>query len=236
MKSSTDYKPNLSRGILIIGEAGKGKTTLMSRMPGAYLADCDNNLSGPDRYGKDNKLEPFKYDIVDILDDGTVVEEGQHFKRLTECVKAASTEASVQSIGITSLTKLSDYVMADLLKKQGRSQMQLQDWGTFLQVMKQLITKMRSTKKLFMMDAHIKAEKDDVAGFMKYKVLVPGQLQEIIGSLFSDVWLCEVTERAGKHVYEVRTMPNTWYALKNSFGFKPVITHDEAVAAVRAAQ
>lgn len=235
MKSSTDYKPNLSRGILLIGEAGKGKTTLMARMPGAYLADCDNNLSGPHRFITENKLPPFKYDIIDILDDGTVVEDGLHFKRLVDCVKTSSTDPDIGAIGITSLTKLSDYVMADLLKKQGRTQMQLQDWGTFLQVMKQLITKMRSTKKLFVMDAHIKAEKDDVAGFMKFKVLVPGQLQDIIGSLFSDVWLCQVEEKSGKHEWNIRTLPNTWYALKNSFGFPAVISHDTALAAIKGA-
>lgn len=236
MKDSTDYKPNLSRGILVIGEAGKGKTTLLARFPGAYIIDCDNNLSGADRYIKEKQFPSFKYDIVDIDDVGVPLEEGAHFRRLGDLVKVASADPSIKVIVIDSLTKLSDYVLADILKKQGRAQMQLQDWGTFLATMKLLITRMRSTKKMFGMTAHTKAEKDDVAGFMKYKVLVPGQLQEIIATMFSDVWLAEVVQKGDKYLWQLQTMSNTWYALKNSFGFKPVITHEEALEAVAKAQ
>ncbi len=90
--------------------------------------------------------------------------------------------------------------------------------------------------KLFIATAHIKPEKDEVSGIVRYFPAIPGQLQHIIGALFSDVLLCECEERNNKHVYQLRTMPNTFHALKNSLGLPPVVTVDQVRDAITKAQ
>ena len=217
MQESKDYKPNLSRGILLLGQPGMGKTTtgLQIAPSLAYVADCDNNLSGAMNYLKGSI--PFLFDIIDL---GALPE--QRFPYLNQCLQVAEKLPTVNSFFLDGFSRVVDYIIDNLLFQQGRKQMQLQDWGTFLTVMKRTITMLRSTQKLFVASAHIRAEKDEVAGFVKYFPALPGQIQYVIGALFSDVWLCDVEERSGKYNYIVRTMPTTFYALKNSLGLPPV--------------
>ncbi len=116
--------------------------------------------------------------------------------------------------------------MDDILRQQGRPLMQMQDWGTYLNVMKRTITALRSTRKLFIATAHIKPEKDEVSGIVRYFPALPGQIQHVIGALFSDVWLCEVQEKQNQHTFVLRTMSNAFYALKNSLGLPPITDVD----------
>jgi hypothetical protein len=223
MHNSESYKPNLSRGILILGQPGSAKTTtaLQIAPPVAYMADLDNNLAGAVNYLKGTVK--FVYDIPDLDADYP-----NRFETLNRNIKEVTGKNNfVNSIIIDSFTKLSDYVIDDILRQQGRKVLQLQDWGVFLNVMKRTITMLRSTRKLFIATAHIKPEKDEIAGFVRYFPALPGQIQHIIGALFSDVWLCECEEKAGKYSFNIRTMPNTFHALKNSLGLPPVTNADE---------
>ncbi|SRR6266404_5702744 len=224
MQLSKDYKPNQSRGFLLLGQPGMGKTTnaLEIATPTAYIADLDNNLSGAHRY-LSGKIE-FMYD------------SGGTWGDLTNNIKDACKNDKVNSFILDSFSRLTDMAMEEILRQQGRKAMQLQDWGVFLLMMKKLIAEMRSTKKLFIATAHIKPEKDEVSGIVRYFPAIPGQLQHIIGALFSDVLLCECEERNNKHVYQLRTMPNTFHALKNSLGLPPVVTVDQVRDAIAKAQ
>lgn len=224
MQLSKDFKPNQSRGLLLLGQPGMGKTTaaLEIATPMAYIADLDNNLSGAHRY-LDGRI-PFAYTTP------------TSWAEMSKDIKEASQQPSINSIIQDGFSKLGDLAIEEILHQQGRKAMQLQDWGVFLLMMKKLITEMRSTKKLFIATAHIKPEKDEVSGIVRYFPAIPGQLQHIIGALFSDVLLCEVEERNNKHTYQLRTMPNTFYALKNSLGLPPVVTVDQVRDAIAKAQ
>lgn len=224
MQLSQDYKPNQSRGFLLLGQPGMGKTTtaLSIGVPAGYISDVDNNLSGAHRFLKDQIK--FFYDTP------------LTWEAMSKGIREASSTSTINTIVIDSFTKLSDMAMEEILRQQGRKTMQLQDWGVFLLMMKKLISEMRSTKKLFIATAHIKPEKDEVSGIVRYFPAIPGQLQNIIGALFSDVLLCEVEERNNKHTFQLRTMPNAFYALKNSLGLPPVVSVDQVRDAIAKAQ
>jgi AAA domain len=238
MHKSEEYKPNLSRGILLLGQPGMAKTTssLLLSLGTPYIADCDNNLSGAHGYLKSRGFKGYAFDIIDIADDGTEVKPELRFERLSACIKSASADSTIDTLIIDSLTKVQDYICDDILRQQSRKAMQLQDWGTFLAVMKRTITAMRSTRKLFIATAHVKPEKDEVGGYMKFFPALAGQIQHVIGALFSDVFICDVEERSGKHNYVLRTMPSSLYAAKNSLGLPPVTTTEEVHKALEAQQ
>lgn len=223
MQLSKDYKPNQSRGFLLLGQPGMGKTTtaITIGLKDVFIADIDNNLSGAHRFLKD---VPFYFQIPTTWED------------MSKGIKEASSTSTVSTIIIDSFSKLSDLAMEEILRQQGRKAMQLQDWGVFLLMMKKLIAEMRSTKKLFIACAHIKPEKDEVSGIIRYFPALPGQIQHIIGALFSDVLLCEVEERNNKHTFQLRTMPSTFHALKNSLGLPPICSAEQVRDAIKAAQ
>ena len=57
--------------------------------------------------------------------------------------------------------------------------------------------------------------------------MVPGQMGNIIASLFTDCWRTEVSVTPGnppKYNFQVRTMPDYRFQLKNSLGLPPVFT------------
>jgi hypothetical protein len=230
MKSAQEYKPNQSRGILLLGQPGSGKTTLalqLGRKP--WIADCDNNLSGAFRHLGANCHA--MYDIIDLDDELKPIAENLRFTNLTRKV-ADACKSDCDTLIFDSYSKVSDYVQDDILRQQGRTQFQMQDWGTYLNVMKKLTNQMRSTQRMFVATAHVRPEKDEVSGIVRYFIALPGQIQHQLGALFSDVWLCECQEKNGQHQFVVRTMPNTWYALKNSLGLKPVCTVPEILTAL----
>jgi hypothetical protein len=214
----------------------KTTSSLIISLGTPYIADCDNNLSGAHSYLKTKGFKGYVFDIIDIADDGVEIPPERRFEHLSNCIKIASQDTSIHTLIIDPLTKVQDYICDDILRQQSRKTMQLQDWGTFLAVMKRTITMMRSTRKLFIATAHIRPEKDEVGGFMKFFPALAGQIQHVIGALFSDVFICDVEERSGHHNFVLRTMPSTLYAAKNSLGLPPVTTAEEVHKALEAQQ
>ena len=80
-----------------------------------------------------------------------------------------------------------------------------------------------------MLTCHESVEKDEIDQTLKYFVQVAGQMKFVIGSMFTDVWRCEVAVTSGpnpKHTFQVRTMPDFRYQLKNSLSLPPIFRFD----------
>lgn len=228
MPSLDLYEPNLNTGILLQGPPGSSKTTLALQFPNPGIIDCDNNLGGPVRWLRKNNPDQIPriiYETVNIDDKGVLVEPRVRYDRFKTLVKAMVANPAVETIIIDSATYVSDYIQGDIQRQNSRKENEFQqsDWLAYLWAWKNLCTQLRSVKgKLFILTAHERPEKDEVSGVIKYFIALPGQIRDIIGGLFSDVWHMEAEEVAGKHEFVVRTMPNGRYSLKNSFPGMPV--------------
>jgi hypothetical protein len=230
MQKVESYAKESHLRLLLQGAPGSGKTTLACHMPSAYIADCDINLGGPIRWLKENSGPmPVGYDIIDRDENGKEIDPSLRYQRLTACLNAASRDPSVQTIVIDSATKLSDYMIAEVCRQQGKKEMSIPLWGFYLAIWKHFISQLSAQRKHFVLVCHEKVEKDEIDQSLKYFVLIPGQMQNIIGSLFTDVWRCEVSGGQGvnpSYSWNVRTMPDHRFQLKNSLGLPPLFKFD----------
>lgn len=229
MQLITNYAKNDAHlRLLLQGPPGAGKTTLACQMPKAYIADCDLNLGGALRYMNEAKLTlPVGYDTIDRKDDGSDVEPNLRFERLCLCLQSAAADPNVETLVLDSATKISDYIIAHTLRMQNKKAMEMTSWGFYLGYWKELINKLSSVRKNLVLIAHEKVEKDEIDQSLKYFLLIPGQFGSMAGSLFTDVWRCEVAAGAGfganvKYSWNVRTMPDHKFQLKNSLGLPAV--------------
>ena len=88
---------------------------------------------------------------------------------------------------------------------------------------------MITIRKHVVLIAHERVEKDEMDQSLKYFVAIPGQFQHIIGSMFTDIWRCEVAAAGSnppKYTFQVRTMPDFRYQLKNSLDLPPIMKFD----------
>jgi hypothetical protein len=225
MKDSSLYQPTLSFGLLLVGPPKTGKTILALSFPNCYIADCDNNLSGPVLWHRRrNPAFSFKYDTINIADDsdqckqwglspGEAVPTGKRWDRLVYCLKQAAKDPSIETIIIDSLAMvdfyLQDYIVEN--KPAGKEKaMTISDWTPYKNMMTKLVTTFRSVGKMFIMTSHEKGEKDEMLGYVIYKVAMSGQLQDNFGAFFSDVWLTVAEKDAhGAYQYYVKTLPQS---------------------------
>lgn len=215
--------------VVLQGPSGSGKTTLSSQFPGAAIVDVDVNLGGPLRTLKRlGKPLPVGYAMLDYDEDGKPVPLAQRYQRLDKVLIDFQTQESVKTIVIASATKLVDVLIAETLRQQGKPSIESfkdgrQFWNFFAQVCRVFLETLTRMRKHIVLETHEKINKNEM-GALVYPIKVnwPGQIGQVIGSFFTDVWRAE-TEVNGTGInatykFFIRTMPDMRYELKNGLG------------------
>ena len=106
--------------------------------------------------------------------------------------------------------------------------MRIQDWMSYQNLMKKLITYLRSSGKYVVFVAHEGVEKDELDGVLKYFVSLPSKLRDTIGGMFTDVWRAEYQPGAGgkEGTYTIRALSSARMSLGNSLGLPPSFPMD----------
>lgn len=216
------------------GPSGSGKTTLSCQFPGAYIIDMDVNLGGSLRYIREHKLKlPVGYDVLDRDDKGEPVDIFQRFGRLNKLIMEAQTNPIIETVVLDSGTRLADVIIAEINRQQNKKAISdwkdgRQFWGLFAPFCRNFFDTLAQIRKHVVFILHEKTNKTE-SGAIVYPVKAawPGQVGENIGIHFTNLWRTEVQQiPAGpintNYKWQIRTMPDAKYELKNTLGLPAV--------------
>lgn len=242
MKSTATYKQPTS--VIALGAPGTGKTTFLCQFPKPFILDCDNNLSGPLRWLKEhNQSNEIFYGNPFEDEEGKVIPREQWYPRASTLLQEACDSPLIETVIVDSLTSFVDIAMTEVLRQQGRKigaafdfknkssksfdePMQIQDWGAFFGLMKQIVFRLKATGKMIIYTGHIANELDSASGMIRQCIACPGKFADVMSGFFSEVWLFEsfVDSKTKEERRTLRTFPQSKQmeslGLKSSVGIK----------------
>lgn len=233
MQAITDYKQNDKLRLALQGPSGAGKTTVACQFPKPYIVDVDVNLGGTLRFLKEHNLPmPVGFDVLDKNEKGEAIDIKQRYQRLNACLVAAQQNPEIETIVLDSGTTLSDVMIGEILRQQGKNAISdfkdgRQFWGFFAVLGRNFMATLTSMRKHIVLILHERIMTTaDGSVVYPVKIAWPGQVGQNLGLFFTNVWRCEVelkpTGMKTEYKWQIRTMPEYKYELKNSLGLPPL--------------
>jgi hypothetical protein len=171
------------------------------------------------------------------------IDEKDQWQYAADCINAALKIPEIRTIVIDSVTSASDMLIHHILKfgtkltVAGRPTMEMQHWGPFQMIWKQLIMGIRASGKMLVVICHERLVEDGLSGATMLRPLIGGTLKDNLGGMFTDVWHAENRikpdlKKPGEFVtgYYVRTRPTTQITLGTSLDDLPAefeVTEEE---------
>ena len=231
MRPHTDFKPETSKAILLIGDSGSGKTNLAFEFPNPGIIDFgDANINNA---VERHRGKPFKWGRVDLADDGKTIAPHLRWQRSLDLLVEAGKDPDVQTIVDDSLSMLqvvlTDYLVdvgsrggEKLPTVAGEKQMNVSLWEPFARALRSRIVLARSLGKTYIMTCHVKVDENELTATKEQRPLISGQMASKLASLYTDYWMCEATPTPEARYqprgvrYFVRTAPTNRIKLKSS--------------------
>ena len=224
MQPFTAYASSNQLRLLLQGAPGSGKSTVAARFPRPAFIDFDVNLGGTIAYLQSQNLPlPVGFDQVDRDETGKPVPMPSRYDRFMRILNTYANDASIDTIVLDSALGLVDIIIAKTMLDHNVQRMSKQEWGTFGNYSKIVLNNLTNSRKHIVMPIHEKRNKTP-DGSIAYPVKLPwpGQVGELLGAFFTNVWRCEAVEEgfgpAAKTKFLVRTKPSSQYELKDTIG------------------
>lgn len=248
MQPISSFNSNLGTAIGLVGQAGSGKTVLGMRLfPKTAVVVFDFNFQSGKRYcekiGCLSNIVGFETVTVDSK-TGTPFSPNLWYDRFFKIVDDMTKDPSVDHIFIDGASGITDAIIAKIVGATNLAAIQIvggkdswPKWGTVGVTWRGLISQLRTTGKKVSVAIHESKNQDASDSIWKYELLIPGQTKDLLPNIMSDIWRTEVVESAGKHIWQVRTLPDIRHEnLKNTYGLPAVLSADECVKKIQEAK
>lgn len=210
--------------ILLWGPPLGGKTVLASQFPQPFFIDLEDGLHSVkalrNEYNKD-----FDFDAITINDNPTEDEDfikicGKQFATASGWVKAKKLATTLchkmpqdSTLVIDSASRLYEMLLSHIQKVTGRTKLQIQDWGTFVDELQELITALKYKAKCnVILIGHEEYSQDEASGEIRRSFLMVTKMKERIPSVMTeDLRLYAVPEgpkNKRKIVRKLQTQPD----------------------------
>ena len=222
--------------ILLWGPALSGKTILASQFPKPYFIDLDNQmgsvLSLAKKTGVDIDFPVIHLDEAPTEDADFLEICGKNFAKMSAWVKLKKLVEVLsrqlqddETLVLDNLSRAGEFLTADIKRKAGRQQMQIQDWGTFYDEMATLVEYLHTPygKSNTVLIGHEGSKKDELTGELFKTLLMPGSFKDRIPSLVSDFLYLNVNVAGPRNKREIRRILQSIPDPKNPVGSRSML-------------
>lgn len=247
MQPISSFNSNLGTAIGLVGQAGSGKTVLGMRLfPKTAVVVFDFNFQSGKRYlEKLNLLSNIVgFDTVTVdSTTGKPFAPNLWYDRFFKIISEMADSKDVDHIFVDGASGITDAIIAKIVGATTTAQIQIQGgkdswpkWGTVGVTWRGLVSQLRTTGKKLSVAIHESKNQDASDSIWKYELLIPGQTKDLLPNIMSDIWRTEVVEVNGKHIWQVRTLPDVRHEnLKNTYGLPAVLPADDLVKKIQEA-
>ena len=181
------------------GKGNIGKTVLASQFPSPFFVDLDDGISSVVALMKAQKQD-FDFDVIAIDEAPTTDEDfvqlcGKTFcnlgawqktKKLVELLARRMPKDS--TLVVDNLSRLSEYLIAHIIRSPGGNKpMQIQNWMTFSDEMRELLDSLRgNTKCNIVLIGHERKETDSKTKEVERMLWMPSQMRERIPTVVGE--------------------------------------------------
>lgn len=207
-KSTETIELGKNTSFLLVGDSGTLKTTFLGTLPKpSYIIDTDKGLGTlagiPDiEYDTFKELAHGEKPKDKLIEEG-FFEWGTAWPAITEAINKNigrpldSGTCKYKSIGVDSLTMLTDAAVTYILKTEGKRRISdykdgRQFWGAFLNNMSELFGQLNSWPMVKACTAHVRRDEDQYTGLTTKMPLVPGQFSAKVSVYFDEVYFTDI--------------------------------------------
>lgn len=206
MPNAADIRIDDNASFLLVGDGGTHKTWFIGTCPGPiWIGDTDKGMAV--HQGRTD----IDYDTFKELPYGEKLEKSGRFqgegwyewgkawpaliKKINEIGKSIDLgTCKYRTIGLDSLTMATNICQSYIMAQNNRREMQIQDWGAFLNNMTTLYSQLTGWPLIKVATAHIQRDENQVSKVTEKIPLVPGKFAGVVPVLFDEVYYTEIKD------------------------------------------